>query len=42
MYYLDSGIDLEKALALAKWVDRESRVMVAISAFGPGINHGYV
>jgi superfamily II DNA helicase RecQ len=42
VYYSDSGTDSEKASALAKWVDGESRVMVATSAFGPGINHGHV
>jgi len=42
VYYSDSGTDEEKASALAKWIDGESRVMVAISAFGPGINHGHV
>lgn len=38
-YYSDSGGAEEKAEHLQRWVDGSTRVMVATSAFGPGVDY---
>lgn len=38
-YYSDSGTVDEKAAFLQQWVDGVPKIMVATSAFGPGVNY---